>query len=382
MIDRITARDDVLGLLRRHRIVGLIGARQVGKTTLARQVAGRHRSPITSFDLENPVDLARLEDPMLTLEPLRGLVILDEIQHRPDLFPVLRVLADRNRHGTRFLILGSASPELLRQGAETLAGRIVYRRLGGLTMDEVDPRQRRQLWIRGGFPRSLLARSNQQSLEWRRGFIETFLQRDLSTFGLRLSPVAMRRFWTMLAHYHAQLWNSSELARAFGVAHTTIRGYLDALTETFMVRQLQPFHENLRKRQVKAPKIYISDSGILHALLGLAGREELERHPKVGASWEGFALEAVIGRVAENDADCYFWATHGGAELDLLILKGGRRIGFEFKRASAPRLTPSMRAAMADLGLTELTVVYPGTETYTLAPQIRVAPLETVVGVE
>ena len=192
----------------------------------------------------------------------------------------------------------------------------------------------------------------------------------------------MRRFWTMLAHYHAQLWNSSELARAFGVAHTTVRGYLDALTETFMVRQLQPFHENLRKRQVKAPKIYLTDPGILHALLGVAGREELERHPKIGASWEGFALESVIRHVAENDADCYFWATHGGAELDLLILKGGRRVGFEFKRASAPRLTPSMRTAMADLGLAELTVVYPGTETYMLAPRIRVAPLDSVVGVE
>jgi len=382
MIDRRHEVDEVRGLLRRHRLVGLVGARQVGKTTLARQVAKSHSTSVTMLDLEDPVDLARLDDPMLTLEPLRGLVVIDEIQRRSDLFPVLRVLADRPRAKARFLILGSASPDLLRQGSESLAGRIYYRVLHGLGLPELTPHQRSRRWIRGGFPRSLVARSNRESAEWRAGFVQTFLERDLPAFGIRPSPTTMRRFWTMLAHYHGQLWNSSELARSFGVAHTTVRGYLEALSDTFMVRQLQPFHENLKKRQVKAPKVYVSDSGLLHTLLGVDSMAELERHPKIGASWEGFAMEEVIRHTTEEGGEAYFWATHGGAELDLLIVKGARRRGFEFKRASAPRLTPSMRVAMADLGLESLTVVYPGATSYPLARGVEVRSLDAVLGLE
>ncbi len=353
-------------------MVGLLGMRQTGKTTLARQfAANRAEARVHAFDLENPADVARLTDPLLALEPLRGLVILDEIQHRPELFPVLRVLADRPRTPARFLVLGSASPDLLRQTSESLAGRISYLRVEGFGIDEVSADQRDRLWIRGGLPRSFLARSDADSREWRENFIDTFLTRDVPQLGISTPATTLRRFWSMLAHYHGQIWNGSEFARSFGVSHTTVRRYLDQLTATFAVEQLQPWHENLRKRQVKSPKVYLSDSGILHALLGLTEQIDVERHPKLGASWEGFMLQQVVRRLGARRSECYFWATQAGAELDLLIVRGRHRIGFEFKRSSAPSVTPSMRIAMQDLGLDRLEVVHAGSETFPLGKGLR-----------
>jgi predicted AAA+ superfamily ATPase len=365
-------------LLRRSTIVGIIGARQVGKTTLARAVA-RKITPHSYFDLENPEHLARLADPLLALQDLHGLVVLDEIQHRPDLYPVLRVLADRPRSRTRFLVLGSASPELLRQSAETLAGRVAYHELGGLALDEVGVKNHVQLWLRGGFPRSYLAGSLVHSTEWRRDFIQTFLQRDLPQLGIGISATTLRRFWSMLAHYHGQIWNASEFARSFGVADTTVRHYLDVLTSALVLRQLLPWFANVGKRQVKAPKLYIRDSGLLHSLLGIRTHEELEGHPKVGASWEGFVIEQLICHLGARSEECYFWATHAGAELDLLIVRGRERLGFEIKRTSAPQLTPSMRSALADLALTRLDVIHAGSQTFALAPKVRAVALQRML---
>jgi triosephosphate isomerase len=272
-----------------------------------------------------PTDRARLADPMLALKPLRGLVVIDEVNHAPGIFAVLRVLADRPRRPARFLALGSASPDLLRQSAETLAGRIVYHALTPLSLAEVGETNLQRLWRRGGFPASYVARSENDSVRWRKAFVRTFLERDIADFGLRLSPVTLERFWAMLAQYHAQIWNGSELARAFGVSDTTVRGYLDTLTATFVVRQLRPWSENIGRRQVRSPKIFIADSGLLHTLLGIASERDLERHPKIGASWEGFALAQVIARLRADPEECYFWATHQGAELDLLVVRGSRR---------------------------------------------------------
>ena len=361
-------------LLGRYPVVGLVGARQIGKTTLARAVAARRR-PRALFDLENPEDLARLADPMLALKDLKGLVVVDEIHRLPGLFAVLRVLADRPRTPARFLVLGSASPDLLRQSAETLAGRIAYHELGGFSLGEIGPNNRRRLWTRGGFPRAYLARSAAESAEWRRGFIRTFLERDLPQLGITVSSTAMRRFWTMLAHYHGQVWNASEFGRSFGVADTTVRNYLDLLTAALVVRQLPPWHENISKRQVKAPKVYIADSGLLHALLGIGMEMELDAHPKVGASWEGFALEEVIRRLGARREECFFWATHAGAELDLLVVRGRDRLGFDAKRTVAPRLTPSMRTALTDLKLQRLDVLHAGDHTFPLAPRVRAVAL-------
>jgi predicted AAA+ superfamily ATPase len=358
-------------LLQRHPLVGIIGTRQVGKTTLARMLAAQRKGPKQFFDLENPADLARLSDPLLALQGLRGLIVIDEVQRLPGLFPVLRVLADRPRRPARFLVLGSASPELLRQGSETLAGRIVYHTLRGFGLDEVGIGHLPRLWLRGGLPRSYLARSHAASDEWRQAFIGTFLERDLPQLGITINAVALRRFWTMLAHYHAQTWNSSEFARSFGVSDTTVRHYLDVLTAALVVRQLLPWHENLSKRQVRSPKVYVQDTGLLHALLDLHTPAELESHPKVGASWEGFMLEQVVRQLRARPEECYFWATHAGAELDLLIVRGAQRIGFEFKRTTAPHLSPSMRAALADLRLKSLEVVHAGEHTFPLATKVR-----------
>jgi uncharacterized protein len=371
MIERSKEIATLRTLLRRHRVVGLIGARQVGKTTLARALAKTWPGRVAHFDLENPEDQARLADPMLALKPLSGLVVIDEVQRIPNLFPVLRVLADRPRPAARFLVLGSASPELLRQSSESLAGRIVYHEVGGFSLEEVGIAQRARLWIRGGLPRSYLARSAAESHEWRQGFIRTFLERDMPQLGLRVNTTAMRRFWTMLAHYHGQTWNASEFARSFGVADTTVRDYLDRLTSAMVVRQLPPWHENVAKRQVKAPKVYIADSGLLHTLLNLRVQADVEAHPKVGASWEGWGLEQAIRRLNVDRQECFFWATHGGAELDLLVVRGRIRLGFEVKRTVAPSLTPSMRHAMADLGLDRLDVIHGGEQTYLLADRIR-----------
>ena len=359
-------------LLREFPVVALLGARQVGKSTLARQLAASRRRPAAWFDLENPADLARLADPGLELRPLRGLVVLDEIQRLPNVFPLLRVLADRPRTPARFLVLGSASPELLRQTSETLAGRVAFHELDGFGLREVSDLER--LWLRGGFPLSYLARSVAASRRWRDGFIRTFLARDVPELGSLVPSATLRRFWTMLAHWHGQLWNGAEFGRAFGVSHTTVRRYLDLLTSVFVVRQLQPWHENIAKRQVRSPKIYVGDSGILHALLGLTDREEVVSHPKVGASWEGFVIQQIIHLLAVHPEQCFHWSTHSGAELDLMVAAGNRRYGFEIKRSEAPRLTPSMRSALATLGLERLDVVHAGTDRYRMASKIRALP--------
>ena len=376
MVVRQDRLSRVAGLLTRHPIVGLLGARQVGKTTLAREVARRYGRPVGFFDLEDPRDLARLAEPMLTLEPLRGLVVLDEIQRRPDIFPVLRVLADRRRTPARFLVLGSASLDLLRQSSETLAGRIAYVELPGLSLGEIgSDRSVSSLWLRGGFPRSFLAPTNAASMEWRQSFIRTFLERDLPQLGLNLPATTMRRFWMMVAHSHGQIWNASEFGRSFGLADTTVRRYLDALSGALVVRQLSPWHENLGKRQVKSPKIYVADAGLLHALLDIRDHHAIEGHPKLGASWEGFAIGELVTHLGVRWDQCHFWATHAGAELDLLVTAGRRRIGFEIKRTDAPRLTPSMRHARTDLKLDSLIVIHAGKETFPLAPGVRAIPL-------
>lgn len=371
MLERKTEELRVERLLRHFPVVALLGPRQVGKTTLAMAVAERRRGAVHRFDLENSVDVARLSDPMLALEPLRGLVVLDEVQRRPELFPALRVLADRPKRPARFLVLGSASPELLRQSSESLAGRVAHHELGPLTGGEVGAEKLDRLWRRGGFPRSFLAPSEAVSVSWRQEFVRTFLERDVPQLGLRLPPATLERFWAMLAHYHAQTWNGSELGRAFGVSDTTVRHYLDVLEGTFVVKLLRPWFENVSKRQVKAPKVYLADTGLLHTLLGISSAAELERHPKVGASWEGCAMAEVVARLGARPEECFFWATHQGAELDLLIVRGGKKLGFEFKRTSSPSLTPSMRAALDTLGLSSLDVVHAGKTTFPLAPRVR-----------
>jgi predicted AAA+ superfamily ATPase len=371
MIDRRRQLDTLTRLLARNRVVAILGARQVGKTTLARTYAKGQGRPFTIFDLELPQDLARLADPELALADLSGLIILDEIQRRPDLFPVLRALVDRPRSRARFLVLGSASPDLLRQSSETLAGRIAYHTLSPFALDEVGSNAIERLWLRGGFPRSFTARSLRDSTAWRRDFVRTFLERDLPQLGLTIPAATLRRFWTMLAHYHGQVWNASEFARAFGVTDHTVRRYLDILASTFVVSVLQPWTENLSKRQVKSPKVYLADSGLLHSLLGLDTLRDLTGHPKVGASWEGFALRLVAERLGVEPGECHFWATHAGAELDLVIVRGRTRLGFEFKRTTAPRLTPSMRTALVDLGLSRLDVIHAGADSFPLAPRVR-----------
>jgi predicted AAA+ superfamily ATPase len=374
MLPRREAVASVQSLLRQFPVVALLGARQVGKSTLARRIAKDAKAAVI-FDLEDQADLARLDEPSLALGDLRGLVVLDEIQRRPDLFPVLRVLADRPRHPARFLVLGSASPALLRQSSETLAGRLATFQLDGFNLGEVTPKRAPQLWLRGGFPRSFLAASEALSLRWRQQFLDTFVERDVPALGLRLSPALLGRFWRMLAHLHGQIWNASEIGRSLGLSDVTMRHYLDVLASAFMVRVLAPFHENLAKRQVKAPKVYISDSGLLHALLGIPDRPALEIHPRLGASWEGFVIQEVIRHLRARREECYYWRTHDGAELDLLIMRGGRRFGFEIKRTDAPRITPSMRSALVDLRLDQLAVLHAGSTAYPLGNRIRAVPV-------
>lgn len=376
MMKRTELLSCVRRALRRSRVVALIGPRQSGKTTLARQIV-----PVESvryFDLEDPTSLARLAEPMTALAALRGVIVIDEVQRRPDLFPLLRVLSDRRPVRARFLILGSASPELLRQSSESLAGRIETIALSGFSVAEVGVRALNRHWLRGGFPRAFLAKTHDESLRWRREFIQTFLERDLPQLGVSVSAQALRRFWTVVAHYHGNIWNAAEPARSLGVSEPTVRRYLDLLTGVFMVRQLAPWHENLGKRQVKAPKIYVQDSGLLHALLGIRTEGELLHHPKCGASWEGYAVEEVC-KLFQPD-EVYFWATHQGAELDLLLLKDGHRLGIEVKRTDAPTLTPSMRIACKDLHLEHLIVLYPGTRPYSLADQVTAVPLSDLAG--
>jgi uncharacterized protein len=357
-----------------HPIAALLGPRQCGKTTLARMIA--EREPSTFFDLEDPTDSRRLSIPMRTLEGLSGLVVIDEVQRKPDLFELLRVLVDRPKNATRFLLLGSASPHLVRGVSESLAGRIGFIDLSGFDLQEVGQGERDRLWIRGGFPRSFLASDEPASLAWREDFVRTFLERDIPQLGITIPAETLRRFWTMIAHYHGQTWNAAQFARSLGTSEITARRYLDILAGAYVVRILPSWFVNMRKRQIKAPKIYIRDSGILHALLQLKTLGDVQSHPKLGASWEGFALEQVIGALDTRDA--YFWGTHAGAELDLLVGRGGKSYGFEFKYADAPGTTRSMHAAIEDLSLEHLWVLYPGHQEYPLHDKISVIPISAV----
>ena len=374
MILRPHALNRVLNVFRVHPIATLLGPRQCGKTTLARMIAEREHT--TYFDLENPVDVRRLSAPMRTLEPLSGLVVIDEVQRQPALFELLRVLVDRPQNQARFLLLGSASPLLVKDVSESLAGRTGFVDLSGFNLREVGPESHDLLWIRGGFPRSFLAPDDSAATIWREDFIRTFLERDIPQFGITIPAETLRRFWTMIAHYHGQVWNAAEFARSLGTSENTVRRYLDILAGAYMVRILPPWFENISKRQVKAPKIYIRDTGILHTLLQLPTLPDVQGHPKLGTSWEGFALEQVLALLETRDA--YFWATHSGAELDLLVMIGGKRHGFEFKYSDAPGRTRSMSAAIQDLNLEHLWVLYPGNQDYSLEEKISVTPVSSL----
>ncbi len=371
LIERHMASQTIKKALRRSPVVALIGPRQCGKTTLAKQFV--ESSSLNYFDLENPTSLARLRAPMTALAGLKGTIVIDEVQRQPELFPILRVLADQKRSAGQFLILGSASPHLLRQSSESLAGRLETIQLSGFSLSEVGETALNKHWLRGGFPRSFLATSNSNSFDWRKNFILTFLERDVPQFGVHIPAATLLRFWTMIAHYHGQIWNASEFARALNVNQTTIARYIDLLEDLFMVRQLKPWHSNLKKRQVKAAKVYVRDCGLMHQLLGLETLKQLLEHPKCGASWEGYVIEEILKGVPFDEA--YFWATHNGAELDLLLIKGGRLYGIECKRSDAPVLTRSMHIALNDLELEHLTVIYPGKQTYKLSKKVTVMPL-------
>jgi predicted AAA+ superfamily ATPase len=376
MIARTHSKARLETALSRSRITLMIGPRQCGKTTIARQFVPSDSA--NYFDLEDPVSLARLEEPMTALAPLTGLVVIDEIQRRPELFPVLRVLADRQTLPARFLILGSAAPELLRQSSESLAGRMEIVAMSGFSLAEVGSEQQSRHWLRGGFPCSYLAASDNDSFAWLKSFTLTLVERDIPQLGIGVPAAMLIRFWTMLAHCHGQIWNAAPPARSLGISEPTVRRYLDLLEGVFMVRQLQPWHANLKKRQVKSPKVYFRDSGVLHNLLGIRGDRELLNHPACGASWEGYAIEEAIRVVSPDES--YFWATHNGAELDLLLVKNGFRIGIECKRSDAPRLTPSMRTSLTDLELDRMVVIYPGTRRYSLAEGVEVLPLVELAG--
>lgn len=366
---RLDYQKEIERQFRVHPACALLGPRQVGKTTLAKMFIEQHPSEmIRRFDLENPLDLAKLENPILALSKQSdGFIVIDEIQLRPDLFPALRVLIDENEN-RKFLILGSASRELIHQSSETLAGRIGYIEVMPFSLKETNDSP--NLWIRGGFPRSFLAASDEDSFLWRQSYITTFLERDIANLGFDIPPQQMRRFWLMLTHYHGQIFNASEIGKSLGISDHTVRRYLDILAGTFMIRILSPWFENLGKRQVKSPKIYFRDSGILHVLLGIRNEEELDIHPKLGSFWEGFAIEEVCRQMEAAPENCYFWKTQSGAELDLLILKDGRRIGFEIKYTDYPKITRSMRIASEDLKLDHLYVIFPGKESFPLDERI------------
>lgn len=372
MILRRHYLDEVRRALSRNPVCALLGPRQCGKTTLARQIAAEKRH-VHVFDLEKAFDQARLEHAEMVLSDLRGLVIIDEIQRRPNLFALLRPLADRPRCPARFLILGSAAPSFVRGVSESLAGRVGFVHLGGFEMREVGPAAGRRLWLRGGFPRSYLAASLAASLEWRNNLVQTILERDLPQLGIRVPAVTLRRFWMMLAHCHGQAWNGSDIARSLAVSEPTVRGYLDILTGAYLVRQLPPWFENISKRQYRAPKTYIRDSGLLHALLSIPHEAGLQAHHKYGSSWEGFALEQVLPLIGAENA--YYWGTHAGAELDLMFFKGGRRYGVEFKCGDAPRMTKSLHIAIEDLNLERAWIIYPGERRYPVHERVEALPL-------
>jgi uncharacterized protein len=374
----IQRRDDerrVQEAMSRAPIVLLTGPRQAGKSTLARTVVDP--APSHVFDLEDPRDDARLAEPVLALRDLDGTVVIDEAQRRQDLFPLLRVLADEDHRPGRFLVLGSGSPDLVGlAAAESLAGRVALVELGGFRLADLGPDALGDLWLRGGLPRSVLARDDVRSAAWRDDYIRTFLERDLAALGVRVPATTMRRFWTMLAHYHGQTWNGAELARALGVAQPTVARYLDALSDALVVRQLQPWFVNIAKRQVRSPKVYVRDSGLLHRLLGIGTIDDLLSHPKVGASWEGFVIEQIL---LLDVSDPWYWATHAGAELDLLVHSAGRPVGLEVKRTDRPRVTPSMRHALTDLDLDRLVVVHAGEQAFRLAERIDALPARVLL---
>ncbi len=374
MIPRSSILAELQNALTRSRVVVLTGPRQCGKTTLARELL--EEDSVNYFDLEDPANLARLDEPMTALRPLKGLVVIDEIQRRPDLFPVLRVLSDRRGTPARFLILGSASGNLMRQTSESLAGRMERIVIGGFSLAEAGFEAEQRLWLRGGLPLSFLAESDVNSITWRKNFIQALLERDFPQWGVRVTATALQRFWTMVAHYHGQIWNSAEPARALGVSESTTRRYLDLLTDAFMIHQLQPYHANLKKRQVKSPKVYVRDSGLLHQLLGIDSIKNLFSHPKVGASWEGFVIEQLLK--TEPHDELFFWATHQGAEIDLIIRRGDGLYGVECKRTDAPRITPSIRIALEDLNLKHVFVIYPGIQRFSLASEVEVVPLQAI----
>ena len=376
MIQRTEIKEYIQAALKRSRAVALLGPRQCGKTTLARELVDS--ASLNYFDLEDPESMIRLGDPKTAFASLKGLVVIDEVQRRPDLFPVLRVLLDRKPLPAKFLILGSASPDLLQQSSESLAGRLEMIVMGGFGLTEIGLKNYSRLWLRGGFPLSFLAKSDVDSFIWRKSFIQMFLERDLRQQGINIPTVSLHRFWTMLAHSHGQIWNAVPPASSLGVSEHTVRRYLDILTGVFMVRQLQPWHANIKKRQVKAPKVYIRDTGVLHALLGLKNESETLKHPRCGASWEGFVIEEVIRSVDPDDI--YFWATHNGAEIDMVFTKGGRMYGVECKRADTPAMTPSIRIALEDLKLERIAVIYPGEKRYSLHEKVEVVPFETITG--
>lgn len=372
MIERKIEFQEISKHIANFRITALLGPRQCGKTTLARQFAADEY-----FDLENPRDLARLENPQLALENCTGLIVIDEIQRKPDLFPLLRYLVDYIPE-QKYLILGSASRDLIRQSSESLAGRISYFTLHGFRKEDVPAKKTGELWMRGGLPLSFLANSEEISNQWRQNYIQTFLERDIPNLGIRIPPETLRRFWQMLSFYHGQILNFSELGRSFGIADTTIRHYLDILKGTFMIRLLQPWFVNIGKRLVKRPKMYIRDSGIFHTLLSIETEKALLRHPKLGSSWEGFALECVLRSIHKPDEQVYFWATHSGAEVDLFWQHDGKNWACEFKFSDAPKLTKSMKSALESLELGKLWVVYPGKTHYKLHPKVIVLPLQMV----
>ncbi len=372
LVDRQHDRETLTRLIKAFPVVAILGPRQCGKTTLARMLNANHY-----FDLENPRDAARLDQPQLALEDLTGLIVIDEIQRAPELFPLMRYLVDQKKN-RKFVILGSASRALIRQSSESLAGRIAYHYLGGFRLQDVNSENMKKLWIRGGLPRSFLAKSYGESQLWRTHYITTFLERDIPQLGITVPARTLRRFWLMLSHYHGQILNYSELARSFGISDMTVRNYCDILEGTFMVRILQPWYVNIGKRLVKSPKLYIRDSGLFHTLLSIEKLDQLYSSPRLGASWEGFALDCVSRAVGKEDGELYFWHTHGGAELDLFWQQGGQNWGVEFKHEDAPRMTRSMQTSIQDLQLAKLWVVYPGKSSYSLAENVRVLPLAEV----
>jgi len=376
-IPRLDLEEEINVKLKESPVVALLGARQVGKTTLARKISEFLEGGVTFFDLESPSGRAPLiETPELALRSCTGTVVIDEIQRMPDLFEILRPLCDDPERKSRFLLLGSAAPELARGVSESLAGRILFVNVPGFSLQEVGTENQDRLWHRGGFPLSFCSDSDPAASRWLEGFRATFLERDIPSLGVRVSPVALGRFWTMLAHFHGQIWNATEIGRAMGVSPMTANHYRDLLEGTFMVRVLQPWFENIGKRQVKSPKVYLRDSGVLNHLLGLPDLMSLRSHPKYGASWEGFALEQTL--IAHGEKNAWFWATQGGAELDLLMIRGGKKWGFEFKCSDAPSSTKSMHSAIESLGLEHLWILYPGERRFPMTDRITALPLRQI----